>query len=53
MNFFTKTDVPDEIEVEIKVEGEVESKNEIKKDFKTQTDFKEFKIKMEMKVLYF
>ena len=49
MDFFTKTDVHDEIEVEIKVEGKVESKNEIKKDFKTQTDFKEFKIKMEMK----
>ena len=59
MDFFTKTDVPDEIEAKIKVEHKMEFKheiskdllfkNEIKKDFKTKTDFKEFEIKMEMK----
>ena len=56
MDFFTKTDVPDEIEAKIKVEHNVESKyeiskdllfkNEIKKDFKAKTGFEEFKIKM-------
>ena len=55
--FFTKSD---DIEAKIKIEFKTKSnhetnkhllfKNEIKKDFKTKTDFKEFKKSKEIKI---